>query len=391
MKLFFQFFIPLVLLAPGAFCEEIAPYAYSDRKSPEPLTLLRKEEKFLRKKIRRNSGNALAQSNLAAVLTSQSQLTGDLSKMDEAEDMAKKSLENLPYYNFSARMVLAEVAEARHAFPDAIKLAHDVLNESKLNSAALNLLVSANLGFGKPAEAAKYANTLVTVVPEMTSYTFRALTRLAQGQNGEALLDFQEALKRESAGEKLSSAWLRMLIGRYHYRIQDFETAMKYTDSALSVVPDYHAALAQKADIESVKGNDDEALRLYRKAFREREEPPYLLAMAKIFDKRNQHAKAERYRRRAERSVRREIESTPYGHYNELAQILIDRGNPEESVEAVEAARTNVSQRMNAESYFILAQALAFQGNKPEAKAAMETALASGESNFEWTEFSNTL
>ncbi len=398
MNFFLKLFLPLSLLAPGVFSQDvspaednIAPYAYSERVFPDSLGHMRKEELFLRKKIKRASGNALAQSSLAGVLASQSQLTGDLSKMDEAEKFAKRSLENLPYYNFSARMVLAEVAEARHQFPEAIKIAEDVLKESKGNVSALNLLVTAKLGFGKPAEAARDADILITLVPEMTSYTFRALTRLAQGQNAEALSDFQEALKRESAGEKSSSAWLRMLMGRYYFRILDLETAKKYTDSSLKVMPDYHAALAQKGEIAVMMNNDEEAMKLYQKAYKERQEPPYLLAMADIHERRNEHRMAEKIRFKAEKIVRKEIETTPYGHYNELAQILINRGNSEESAQAVEAAQTNVTQRMNGESYFVLAQAFAFQGNIAEAKKAIDTAIATKETNFRWVQFRDNL
>lgn len=390
MNFFFKLFLPLVLIAPGAFCQ-VAPYPFSDRTSLDPLTLLKKEERFLRKKIRRAPGNGLAEANLANVLALQSQLTGVLSKMDDAEKVAKSSLENLPYYNYSARMVLAEVAEARHGFTDAIKIAEDVLKENRSNISALNLLVSANLGFGKPAEAASYAELLVQAVPDMTSYTFRGLTSLAQGKNQEGIADFNEALKNEGPDEKLASAWLRMLMGRYYFRIRDFENAKAYTDSSLEVMPDYHAALAQKADIESLMGNDDEALKLYQKAYFDREEPPYLLAMANIYEGRKKNRTAEEYRKKAERAVRKEIESTPYGHYNELAQILIDRGNPEEIGEAVAAARTNVAQRMNAESYYILAQALALQGNLNEARSAIDTALATKETNFDFLEFRKAL
>ncbi len=398
MNVLLKIFLPLVLIAPGVFSQvdpskapDIAPYAYSDRTSLDPLRLLIKEERFLKNKIRRSSGNAMAMADLAHVLASLSQLTGDLKKMDAAEIMAKKSLKNLPYYNFSARMTLAEVAEARHGFADAIKMAEEVLKDNRSNTSAMNLLVSANLGFGKPAVAAGYVEMLTVAVPDMSSYTFRGLTKLAQGQNREGIADFNEALRLEGPDEKLSSAWLRVLMGRFYYRSRDFETARKYTDSALKVLPNYHAALAQKADIESAMNNDDEALKLYKRAFREREEPPYLLAMANIHERRNELKFAEKYRRKAERAVRKEIETTPYGHFNELAQILIDRGDSEESAEAVEAARTNVAQRMNAESYFILAQSLAFQGNPAEAKSALANALATKETNFEWVDFMQAL
>lgn len=393
LKFTSKLFFPLALLLGGSiflnasYAQEVAPYAFADIPPTNVLKLLEKQERFLIKRIQKSPQSGLDQVQLASTYAAISSQTGDLGYMDKAETLAKKSLVNLPFYNTGAKIVLAEVAESRHQFSLAITAAQEILKTDKTNVGALNTVVTACLGNGRLAEAGEYANQLVKVSPEMSSFTLRALTHLGQGRNDEAMLDFKKALSIEWPNQRLQSAWLRSLIARTHFRSGDIDLADRYTESALFVMPDYHVALAQKAEIYAQRLNNVEAIKYYQQAFNEREEPPYLLAIANIKEAEGKLTEAEILRLKAEKLVRKEIENTPYGHFNELAQILIDRRDPSEREEAIVAAQKNVEQRNNSESHFVLAQAYFNAGRKDEARSSLAVAVASGERNTEYTKF----
>lgn len=141
------------------------------------------------------------------------------------------------------------------------------------------------------------------------------------------------------------------------------------------------------ADIEAAKGNTTLASKLYKKAFNQRSEPPYLLARANLKQDKGFVALAERLRLKAEKLVRTEITDTPYGHYSELAQTLIDRNDPDQREEAIVFALKDVEQRKTSESFFLLAQAYLNFGNFDGARSAIQQALQTGESNCEYLYF----
>lgn len=364
--------------------QEVAPYEYQDYTQVNQLKELERHKKFYLERIERSPDSGLDLAALAAIYVKESNLTGDLSKMDKAEETAKKSLDALPFFNEGPKVTLAQVAESRHRFQESIDRAQEVFEDDSRNKGALTTLVTSYLGYGQPQEALTYAQKLVEVSPGSEAYTLRGLSYLAQGMEAEGISDFNQALDEEGPRERLQSSWIRTLLGRHYFRTSNMEEAEAYTDSALAVLSDYHVAIAQKADIEAIDGNLQEADKLYQKAYKEREEPPYLLARANLKEKMNDPEEAEELRKEAEEAVRLEIETTPYGHYNELAQVLIDRGDPKEREEAIQAAKKDVEQRRTSESYYLLAQAFVNAEKFPEAKNAIQEALKSGEKNCEY-------
>jgi tetratricopeptide (TPR) repeat protein len=386
--------IPPVIFSLGVLCltgftpmnqeDVVAPYPYQNHPRIDPLLQNQKHQKFYEMRLERSPDSGLDLAALASLLVAESNLTGDLSKIDEAEVKAKKSIEVLPVFNNTPKITLAKVSEARHLFKDAINQAKAIYLDDNRNKGALSTLVTAYLGNGRPAEALPYADQLVLVSPGTESFTLRALTYLAQGNDTEALKDFHQALKSEGPGDRLQSAWIRTLIGRHFYRTGNIQAAEAYTNSALAVSENYHVALAQKADIEALRGNQDEAIRIYQKAYKERQEPPYLLAQANLLESSGETKKAETLRKKAETSIRTEIEETPYGHYNELSQVLVDRENPAQHEEAIAAALKDVEQRNTSESYYLLSEAYLNSGKIPEARSAIQEALKSGELNCEY-------
>lgn len=391
-KCFNVFFGVLVLSALGLFSnnlhseveEDIAPYAFENVRQVDPLKMLKFQEKFILKRLRISPQSGMDLSSLAGVYAAQSNKTGDLSLMDKAEVIAKKSLEYLPFFNDSAKMVLIQVSESRHLFQEAITSGKALLSQNTGNSSILSNLITTSIGYGQAGEALVYSNELLRYAPFMDSYIHRGLAFWGVGRNTEALADFNKALSMEEPGQRETSSWVRTLLGRMYFNSGDHNLAIRYFDSALNVDPKNHEALAFKAAIETSRGNDDLGDKLYRKAFSIRAEPPYLLARAQIKEKNGLLKSAERLRRMAELPVRLEIETTPYGHYNELAEVLIDRGDETQKTEAIESALKNNDQRRNSESFFLLGKAYLNAGMFPEARAAAAKALSFGEINCEY-------
>ena len=275
--------------------------------------------------------------------------SGDLSWFDKAEDAAKKSLALLAAPN-GAKLTLAKIADARHEFPEAIRLAKEVLRE-KPTSGANMVLISSNLAMGNLAEAAKYADQAVTALPDLSAYMMRALVMAAQGRDEARRLRFSAyfsgrgprrlygCFENESSVGALPAS-PRGLSGRggafrrvsenragepscFGFKRRDGVAARKLC--ARSEVSDgcFHCV---EADAVS------DFLRPCESAFRGSE-----------------------YCRRGEenggRNDRAELVSGRYGHRLDLVTVLLDRGDPQDVREAVELAQKEITVRQSAEAY----------------------------------------
>src|SRR3989475_12169739 len=190
-------------------------YHYRFERAPRGAVkqALQGEIEFYQARLTYDPNSGLNLSALAGAYLRMARATGDLSWYLLAEQTAQRSLASLPFQNNGALIVLARVAEARHDFQQAIRLARRAGNTE-----ALSIIITSNLAMGKIDEAARAAGALIQGGAGLTSYTLRSLVELAQGKDEAALADLQRAIASEEPGEGGRSVWARTLLGRLDYR-----------------------------------------------------------------------------------------------------------------------------------------------------------------------------
>ncbi len=367
----------------NAVSGQVLRYPYQIQSSSQAEDIER-AEKLYKKKLREEPQSALIRSLLAAVYSQKAHFTGEMKFFDQAEALAKKSLKLLPHSNTMASLVLSSVAEARHDFPTAIKVAGEIHKNNSTNFGAVSILITAHLGFGKNEQAALYANQYASAKPTINSLTLQALVLEAQGNEDKAFKTFENAIRSEEFGQYEDSAWTRTFLGRLLMNYGRHELAKAYFDEALRILPDCHLALALSADLKLKNHDFAGAEQDFIKAIEAREEPPYMLRYAKLKTQLNDTIGAEQLRRRAEKLIRDEMTSGPYGHHNELAQLLIDRGNVIDLPEAIAEAKKDVKTRQTAESFALLAEVYFTAQLFTEARSAIYTALETGAENIDF-------
>src|SRR4051812_32403485 len=80
---------------------------------------------FYEDRILKNPQEGLDRVVLGGLYIKKARQTGLVSLIDRADELAKKSLELLPYHNFGARLLQGKVAEERHRFQEAIQIANE--------------------------------------------------------------------------------------------------------------------------------------------------------------------------------------------------------------------------------------------------------------------------
>jgi tetratricopeptide (TPR) repeat protein len=339
---------------------------------------LEREIAFYQKRISQDPASGINRASLAVAYLRMAKATGETSWYLLAEQTAQESLVKLPFQNETAIMALARVATARHDFAEAIRLA----KQAPGNEDAYGVLTTANLATGNVKEANIAADALVAHNQSLGSLTLRALVKVSQGKDTEAIQDFQQGLANEEAEETGSSVWSRTVLGRLYFKRGQLKVAEALYKEALRVLPQYPPAMLNLAELQVRRGDYKAAEKLYSQFFITSQRAPtvydhiVLRGMARVKALQGDPSEAQKWRDKAETRLR--LDLTAFGHRRELARLLLERGRPQDLAEALSLMQVEVQNRRDAETFDTLAWVLSSLGRWREAQQAMQEALRAG-------------
>ncbi|MEG4229642.1 hypothetical protein QUA35_20470 [Microcoleus sp. N9_B2] len=360
-------------------------YHFSEtlRNNPNQKEAIQQEIVFYQQRLAVDSRSGLNRAALAGSYLKMARATGEGGWFLLAEQAAERSIADLAFDNKGALLVLARIAEARHDFATALRLAKQVGFE---NEDAIALSVTSNLAMGKVSDANVAAETLVNRIPNLGSLTLRALVRESQGRDAEVLQDYQQAMAAEEPGEVGGSARARSLLGRFYARRGQFVQAKALFLEALRLVPRSPLALIYLADLETRQGNYREAEANYSKV------SAYSGQVATVFDRivdrgmarvkelQGDAIESGRLRDKAEAGLRQEQVSGSggFGHRRDLASLLLEKGRSQDVAEALALMQEEVKIRRDAAGLDTLAWALSAAGEWQKADRVMAEIMRSG-------------
>lgn len=343
---------------------------------PDPDSDLSSIIKQLEERARTPIASAEDLGELGALYVKRAQREGDVEDYQRGEEMARRSLAMRAPRN-GATMILAQTANARHDFRQAIEIASAALKE-KATAGGHDLLASAYLALGELPAAIEAAEAAVAISASTSTLLMRALVLQAQGRDAEAAFDFARAVAVEERGELEVSTRTRALWGRFLIRRGELVGAALVLAEALRIVPGDPLALAQSAELALRRGQLAEARAMFEQAFSSSRQVRYLIDLSRAQELAGDRAGAESSRTQVEKIVRAEVAEHGFGHQLDLVEILVDRGRPADLAEAVTLAKEEVGRRPSADTRFQLARALWRSGLQAEAALQVRAALASG-------------
>lgn len=357
------------------------PYPYPQSSTEKTIRNLEQEIAFYQQRVNLHPEGGLDLASLANAYLKKARVSGWANWYLLAEQAARRSLANLPVYNSEAQLVLAEIAEARHDFTEAIDLTEGVLDEQPANESALSILVTANLARGNIKDAASAAETLVKQLPTAGSLGLKALVESAKGQYNAAQHTFEKAITLEESSDAYSSAWLRVQLGRLHVKQGHYKLAEVLYRDARGVITDYPLAILSLAEINLLQGDYQAAGRHYTSVLERSENSATvfdhvaLQGLAQARKLSGDLLGAEELWAKAETILRNDVNSSAFGHGRELARLLLERGRDEDVPEALSLLRVEASNRRDALTLELLAWALKRAGQLDEAQVITQEAL----------------
>ncbi|NEQ49007.1 MAG: tetratricopeptide repeat protein [Leptolyngbya sp. SIO3F4] len=361
-------------------------YPFSSPQNIDITGQLEQEIAFYKNRISQTPEDGLSQAALASTYLKLARATGDSNWYLLAEQAADQSLQKLPFNNESAQIVQAKVAEARHDFDQAIFLANQILTTQPYSEQAKSILITAYLGKGNLTKAKTIANTLVEQIPTLGSLTLRGLVHIAQGQDNDAIQDFEAALNAEEPQEAGSSAWTRTLMGRFYASRGDYPTARQLYQEALEILPRYPLALVHMAHLETRQGHYRSARKLYSQVFTSQDydnvwDHVALQGMAQVASLQGNLSEAQQLWQQAEDQFRQHQDLDTFGHRRALAQLLLARGNTSDLPEALKLMEADIQVRQDAATLDTYAWSLMRLGRWKEAQQTIQIAIEQGTRN----------
>jgi tetratricopeptide (TPR) repeat protein len=368
----------------GSVSETFFSYPYKTVSSDEALRKLEGDIAFYQERSNLSPDDGLELASLAGAYLIKARVSGWANWYLLSEQAAKRSLANLSVFNNGAILVLAEIAEARHDFKEAIRLANEVLEYQPGNEAASSILITANIAQGNISEAQSVIDELVKRIPTAGILSLRALVEVAKGQDDGAQKDFEAAIKLEEPGDAYGSAWLRTQLGRLHTRHGRVKEAEVLYNESLRIASDFALAQLSLADLKVKTGDYKIATKLYQDVLDRAKDSSTvfdhvaLQGLWKVNKLQNDEIAAMEVWTKAEAIIRKDVYSSSFGHPRELARLLLERGQEKDLPEAFTLLQTELSNRRDPVTLELTAWVFMRMNQYEDARSMIQEALGQG-------------
>ncbi len=202
---------------------------------------------------------------LAAIYIQEARITGDhmyydLAAMHQINNILKKDSNNFEALTYKALVYLSQ-----HHFEEGRVVAEKAKSIIPFNAFMYGILVDANIEMGNYEKAVEYSDSMVSIRPDIRSYSRISYLREIHGDYPGAIEAMSMAVKAGLPGDE-GTAWARIQLGHLYENTGDLKSAEMHYIIALDERPDYAYGLAGLAHIAIANKNYPLAINYYLKA-----------------------------------------------------------------------------------------------------------------------------
>ena len=202
---------------------------------------------------------------LATIFIQEARITGDYSYYDRA---AMKQVDNvlaLDSNNFQALTYKSLIYLSQHHFADGRDVAARAQKINPYNSFIYGVLLDANVEMGNYQEAVNDAEKMVSIRPDLRSYSRISYLREIYGDYPGAIDAMKRAVEAGLPGEE-STEWARIQLAHLYENTGDLKSAEMHYTIALDERPNYAYALAGLGHIAAAKKDYPTSIKYYNRA-----------------------------------------------------------------------------------------------------------------------------
>jgi tetratricopeptide (TPR) repeat protein len=167
--------------------------------------------------------------------------------------------------DFEALTLKALVYLSQHHFAEAITIAEKAQKVGPYNAFVYGLLVDGHVEMGNYEAAVQNAEEMISLRPDIRSYSRVAYLREIHGDNAGAIEAMISAVKAGGGGDEPTS-WARVQLAKLYENTGELKHAEMHYTIALDQRPDYAYAIAGLGHLAEANKEYDKAIQLYQRA-----------------------------------------------------------------------------------------------------------------------------
>jgi tetratricopeptide (TPR) repeat protein len=264
----------------------------------------------------------------------------------------------------------------RHEFGPALELAKALNKRTPDDLLVYGLLTDAHVELGQYKEAEAACQWMLDLRPgNVPAFTRAAYLRELFGDIEGAIELMLKAYERTPPTEVEDRAWTLTQLGHLETMAGRTAVAERILEEALSLVPEYHYALAALAKVRTAQRRHPEAADLLRRRYAAAPHPENLFALGEALERAGRDAEARRaYADFAPLALR---ESAGWDNANREL-VFYYANHAKKPAEALRIAEMELARRQDVYTLDAYAWALHASGRKREARDAIRRALDVG-------------
>jgi len=256
------------------------PSPSSDAQAAQAPDRLQQSIEAAQQRLRRLPGDWQTWAQLSLAYLEESRITADPTWYAKAQDAAGQSLAVKPNGNLAALVAQGALANARHDFATAQRLASTVVTQDPYNADAYSVLVDAETQLGHPAAATDAVQHLLDLRPGLPAYA-RASYDLEQRGLTQAATDLMTRALG-SAVDRSDIAFTRNQLGDLAFNAGDLAAADAQYAAGQKADPTSITLLRGRARVAAARRDLAGALASYATLTTRMPSPSYLLEYADL-------------------------------------------------------------------------------------------------------------
>ncbi len=276
-------------------------------------------------KIKADPKNYDAKLSLAELFMQEARISGEHGHyFPAALTIVNAVLNENPEQGLKYRAMLdkASVLLSLHQFAEAKKIGEEAVKLNPYDAGIYGVLVDANVELGNYEEAVKMSDKMISVRPDIRSYSRISYLREIHGQPEGSIEAMKLAVSAGYPGLE-QTEWARLVLGNLYKNYGHLDSAEMQYNIALSTRPNYPFAIAALAEVEALKGNNAKAKELLEKACTLIPEVGFYVELAKM---EKENGNAERAKKLTDEILAMLADDEASGHMMSLeyAEVYMD-------------------------------------------------------------------